>query len=88
MPVPQMSYYVGYRIERLLYSAVCICRFAEDYRIALQKSYAWMNQVPPDVTDAQGFFVRPRRRQRQSIRVKTEVLTLSFWSLNPAVVRG
>ncbi|XP_039986589.1 Fanconi anemia group J protein isoform X3 [Xiphias gladius] len=61
------------------------CRFAEDYRIALQKSYAWMNQVPPDVTDAQGFFVRPRRRQRQSIRVKTEVLTLSFWSLNPAV---
>uniref|UniRef100_A0A7N9AUS7 DNA 5'-3' helicase n=1 Tax=Mastacembelus armatus TaxID=205130 RepID=A0A7N9AUS7_9TELE len=61
------------------------CRFAEDYRVALQKSYAWNNQVPPDVPDAQGFFVRPYRRQRQSVRIKTEVLTLSFWCLNPAV---
>uniref|UniRef100_A0A7N6AHJ2 DNA 5'-3' helicase n=1 Tax=Anabas testudineus TaxID=64144 RepID=A0A7N6AHJ2_ANATE len=61
------------------------CRFAEDYRVALQKSYAWMNQVPPDVPDAHGFIVRPHRRQRQNIRVKTEVLTLSFWCLNPAV---
>ncbi|XP_069578846.1 Fanconi anemia group J protein isoform X1 [Brachyistius frenatus] len=61
------------------------CRFADDYRVALQKSYAWTNQVPPDVPDANGFFVRPRQRQRQSIRVKTEVLTLSFWCLNPAV---
>nr|XP_033486457.1 Fanconi anemia group J protein isoform X2 [Epinephelus lanceolatus] len=61
------------------------CRFAEDYRIALQKSYAWTNQAPPDVPDAQGFIVRSHRRQRQSIRVKTEVLTLSFWCLNPAV---
>ncbi|XP_070762033.1 Fanconi anemia group J protein [Enoplosus armatus] len=60
-------------------------RFAEDYRVALQRSYAWMNQVPPDVPDAQGFFVRPRQRQRQSTRVKAEVLTLSFWCLNPAV---
>uniref|UniRef100_A0A3P8S870 DNA 5'-3' helicase n=1 Tax=Amphiprion percula TaxID=161767 RepID=A0A3P8S870_AMPPE len=61
------------------------CRFAEDYRVALQKSYAWTNQVPPDVPDAQGFFVRPRHRQHQSVRVKAEVLTLSFWCLNPAV---
>uniref|UniRef100_A0A3Q1G5Q8 DNA 5'-3' helicase n=1 Tax=Acanthochromis polyacanthus TaxID=80966 RepID=A0A3Q1G5Q8_9TELE len=61
------------------------CRFAEDYRVALQKTYAWTNQVPPDVPDAQGFFVRPRHRQRQSVRVKAEVLTLSFWCLNPAV---
>lgn len=61
------------------------CRFAEDYRVALQKSYSWTNQVRPDVPDAQGFFVRPRQRQRQSIRVKIEVLTLSFWCLNPAV---
>lgn len=61
------------------------CRFSEDYRVALQKSYAWTNQVPPDVPDAQGFIVRSRARQRQSIRVKTEVLTLSFWCLNPAV---
>ncbi|KAM9801201.1 Fanconi anemia group J protein [Neosynchiropus ocellatus] len=61
------------------------CRFSEDYRVALQKSYAWTNKAPPDVPDAQGFFVRPRQRQRQSIRVKSEVLTLSFWCLNPAV---
>ncbi|XP_008306906.1 Fanconi anemia group J protein isoform X3 [Cynoglossus semilaevis] len=61
------------------------CRFAEDYRVALQKSYAWTNQAPADVPDSQGFFVRPRHRQRHSVRVKTEVLTLSFWCLNPAV---
>ncbi|XP_023276258.1 Fanconi anemia group J protein [Seriola lalandi dorsalis] len=61
------------------------CRFAEDYRVALQRTYAWSNQLPPDVPDAQGFLVRPRYRQRQSARVKTEVLTLNFWCLNPAV---
>uniref|UniRef100_A0A3B4HCA1 DNA 5'-3' helicase n=1 Tax=Pundamilia nyererei TaxID=303518 RepID=A0A3B4HCA1_9CICH len=60
------------------------CRFADDYRVALQKSYAWTNQAPPDVPDAQGFIVRPRNR-RQTVRVKAEVLTLSFWCLNPAV---
>lgn len=64
---------------------LCVCRFAEDYRVALQKSYAWTNQVPPDIPDAQGFVVRPRSR-RQTVRIKTEVLTLSFWCLNPAVV--
>uniref|UniRef100_A0A667WFM7 DNA 5'-3' helicase n=1 Tax=Myripristis murdjan TaxID=586833 RepID=A0A667WFM7_9TELE len=61
------------------------CKFAEDYRVALQQSYAWTNQTQPDVPDAQGFFARPRHRRRQTIRVKTEVLTLSFWCLNPAV---
>uniref|UniRef100_A0A673B8E6 DNA 5'-3' helicase n=1 Tax=Sphaeramia orbicularis TaxID=375764 RepID=A0A673B8E6_9TELE len=60
-------------------------RFADDYRVALQKTYAWTTQLPPDIPDANGFFVRPRHRQRQSNRVKTEVLTLSFWCLNPAV---
>lgn len=61
------------------------CRFAEDYRVALQKSYTWTSRVPPDVPDSQGFIVRPRHRQRQSASVKMEVLTLSFWCLNPAV---
>ncbi|XP_015224735.1 PREDICTED: Fanconi anemia group J protein homolog, partial [Cyprinodon variegatus] len=61
-------------------------RFAEDYRVALQRTYAWTNQAPPDVPDAQGFVARPRFRHRQSIRVKKELLTLSFWCLNPAVV--
>ncbi|XP_071768516.1 Fanconi anemia group J protein [Centroberyx gerrardi] len=61
------------------------CRFAEDYRVALQQSYTWTNQIQPDIPDAQGFFARPRHRRRQSTRVKTQVLTLSFWCLNPAV---
>ncbi|XP_053176881.1 Fanconi anemia group J protein [Scomber japonicus] len=61
------------------------CRFSEDYRVALQRSYAWTNQIPPDIPDAQGFIVRQRNRHRQSVRVKAEVLTLSFWCLNPAV---
>uniref|UniRef100_A0A8C7XDP8 BRCA1 interacting helicase 1 n=1 Tax=Oryzias sinensis TaxID=183150 RepID=A0A8C7XDP8_9TELE len=61
------------------------CRFAEDYKVALQRSYSWTNQVPPDVPDAQGFLVRPRPRRRQTARVKTEIHTLSFWCLNPAV---
>ncbi|XP_060800008.1 Fanconi anemia group J protein isoform X2 [Neoarius graeffei] len=58
------------------------CRFADDYRVALQQSYAWTTQE--DVPDAQGFFARPRRR-RQNTRTKTLVHTLSFWCLNPAV---
>ncbi|XP_041918787.1 Fanconi anemia group J protein isoform X2 [Alosa sapidissima] len=57
-------------------------RFAEDYRVALQQTYAWT--VQPDVPDAQGFFARPHRR-RNSARTKTLVHTLSFWCLNPAV---
>ncbi|XP_068601664.1 Fanconi anemia group J protein [Brachionichthys hirsutus] len=61
------------------------CRFAEDYRVALQRGYAWASQAPPDVPDARGVFVRPRHRQRQGVRVKKEVLSLSFWCLNPAV---
>ena len=88
MPVLQINYCIRYGIKLSLSCSLYVCRFAEDYRVALQKSYAWTNQVPPDTPDAQGFFVRPRVRQRQSIRVKTEVLTLSFWCLNPAVVRG
>uniref|UniRef100_A0A8C8D4Y0 DNA 5'-3' helicase n=1 Tax=Oncorhynchus tshawytscha TaxID=74940 RepID=A0A8C8D4Y0_ONCTS len=57
-------------------------RFAEDYRVALQQSYAWT--TAPDVPDAQGFFARPNRR-RHSAKTKTLVHTLSFWCLNPAV---
>ncbi len=60
-------------------------RFADDYRVALQQSYTWTTQQ--DLPDAQGFFARPQRR-RQSTRTKTLVHTLSFWCLNPAVVRA
>ncbi|KAK1785995.1 hypothetical protein P4O66_017747 [Electrophorus voltai] len=58
------------------------CRFADDYRVALQQSYVWA--TVQDVPDAQGFFARPHRR-RQGARTKTLVQTLSFWCLNPAV---
>ncbi|KAM8904944.1 Fanconi anemia group J protein isoform 3-T3 [Spinachia spinachia] len=61
------------------------CSVAEDYRIALQKTFTWTNQVPPDSPNALGFFVRPHDRQRNGTRIRTEVLTLSFWCLNPAV---
>ncbi|KAG5836754.1 hypothetical protein ANANG_G00231920 [Anguilla anguilla] len=33
------------------------CKFAEDYRVALQQTYAWTTQ--PDLPDAHGFFARP-----------------------------
>ncbi|XP_046718916.1 Fanconi anemia group J protein isoform X1 [Silurus meridionalis] len=59
------------------------CRFADDYRVALQQTYVWITQE--DVPDAQGFFARPRRNRRQTARTKTLVHTLSFWCLNPAV---
>ncbi|XP_028319623.1 Fanconi anemia group J protein, partial [Gouania willdenowi] len=59
-------------------------RFSGDYRVVLQKSFTWTNEVPPDKPDANGYFVRPTYRQR-SVKVKKEVLTLSFWCLNPAV---
>ncbi|KAJ8358971.1 hypothetical protein SKAU_G00154960 [Synaphobranchus kaupii] len=58
------------------------CKFAEDYRVALQQTYAWTTL--PDLPDARGFFGRPQRR-RQSNRTKTLVHKLSFWCLNPAV---
>ncbi|XP_061073345.1 Fanconi anemia group J protein [Conger conger] len=58
------------------------CKFAEDYRVALQQTYAWTTQ--PDLPDARGFFARPQRR-RLGNRTKTMVHTLSFWCLNPAV---
>ncbi|XP_048857527.1 Fanconi anemia group J protein isoform X2 [Brienomyrus brachyistius] len=63
------------------------CRFAEDYRVALQRTYAWASQAHvPDEPDERGFFARPRRRRQALVRrTKTPVLTLNFWCLNPAV---
>ncbi|XP_028821640.1 Fanconi anemia group J protein homolog [Denticeps clupeoides] len=58
------------------------CRFADDYRVALQQTYTWT--TAPDLPDAQGFFSRPQRR-RGNTRTKSLVHTLSFWCLNPAV---
>ncbi|XP_023679165.2 Fanconi anemia group J protein isoform X2 [Paramormyrops kingsleyae] len=63
------------------------CRFAEDYRVALQQTYTWASQAHvPDEPDEHGFFARPRRRRQAPVRrTKTPVLTLNFWCLNPAV---
>lgn len=59
-------------------------RYADDYRVALQQTYAWMNENQPDISDPSAFFTRPKRKK--SLRQKTAVHMLSFWCLNPAVV--
>ncbi|XP_039176776.1 Fanconi anemia group J protein isoform X2 [Crotalus tigris] len=56
-------------------------RFADDYRIALQQTFIWMNENPPEILDKDGFLARPRKRSR----CKTAVNSLNFWCLNPAV---
>ncbi|KFP84246.1 Fanconi anemia group J protein, partial [Acanthisitta chloris] len=58
-------------------------RFADDYRVALQQTYTWMNENQPDDLDASPFFTRPKHKK--SSRHKTLVHMLSFWCLNPAV---
>ncbi|XP_051934803.1 Fanconi anemia group J protein isoform X2 [Hippocampus zosterae] len=60
------------------------CRYAEDYRVVLQKTYSWTTKAKPYMSDAQGSMVQ-RGRQHQRVKVKTESLSLSFWCLNPAV---
>ncbi|XP_067328247.1 Fanconi anemia group J protein [Anolis sagrei] len=56
-------------------------RFADDYRVALQQTYAWTNVTPADAPDAKGFFARSKRKSRH----KVPVHNLNFWCLNPAV---
>uniref|UniRef100_A0A670YTE7 DNA 5'-3' helicase n=1 Tax=Pseudonaja textilis TaxID=8673 RepID=A0A670YTE7_PSETE len=56
-------------------------RFADDYRIALQQTFTWMNENPPDAPDKNGFLVCTRKKMRH----KTAVNSLNFWCLNPAV---
>ncbi|XP_037227472.1 Fanconi anemia group J protein isoform X4 [Falco rusticolus] len=58
-------------------------RYADDYRVALQQTYAWMEENQLDVSDTGAFFARPKRKR--SLRQKTEVHMLNFWCLNPAV---
>ncbi|XP_053130511.1 Fanconi anemia group J protein isoform X2 [Hemicordylus capensis] len=56
-------------------------RFAEDYRVSLQQTYAWTNETPADASDKNGFFAQSKRKSWH----KAAVHTLSFWCLNPAV---
>uniref|UniRef100_A0A8C6N6M8 DNA 5'-3' helicase n=1 Tax=Melopsittacus undulatus TaxID=13146 RepID=A0A8C6N6M8_MELUD len=68
----------------LLYLFKDKSRFADDYRVALQQTYTWMNENQLDASDTSAFFARPRRKK--NLRHKTVVHTLNFWCLNPAVV--
>ncbi|KAM6049595.1 Fanconi anemia group J protein [Chlamydotis macqueenii] len=58
-------------------------RYADDYRVALQQTYAWMSENQLDVSDTSAFFTRPKHKR--SSRQKTVVHMLNFWCLNPAV---
>nr|XP_012300982.1 Fanconi anemia group J protein isoform X3 [Aotus nancymaae] len=57
-------------------------RFADDYKIAIQQTYSWTNQI--DISDKNGWLVLPKNKKRS--RQKTAVHVLNFWCLNPAVV--
>nr|XP_012300983.1 Fanconi anemia group J protein isoform X4 [Aotus nancymaae] len=56
-------------------------RFADDYKIAIQQTYSWTNQI--DISDKNGWLVLPKNKKRS--RQKTAVHVLNFWCLNPAV---
>ncbi|KAM6337896.1 Fanconi anemia group J protein isoform 2-T2 [Alca torda] len=58
-------------------------RYADDYRVALQQTYTWVNENQFDVSDTSAFFTRPKHKR--SLRQKTLVHMLNFWCLNPAV---
>lgn len=58
------------------------CRFADDYKVAIQQTYSWINQT--DSSDKNEFFAQAKSRKR--VRQKTAVRMLNFWCLNPAVV--
>ncbi|KAM6465011.1 Fanconi anemia group J protein [Liasis olivaceus] len=56
-------------------------RFADDYRVALQQTYVWLNENSPDAPDKDGFLVLSKKRSRH----KMAVHSLNFWCLNPTV---
>ncbi|KAJ7427201.1 hypothetical protein BTVI_01785 [Pitangus sulphuratus] len=58
-------------------------RFADDYRVALQQTYTWVNENQHEDSDTGSYFAWPRHKK--SSRQKTLVHLLSFWCLNPAV---
>ncbi|KFP28871.1 Fanconi anemia group J protein, partial [Colius striatus] len=58
-------------------------RYADDYKVALQQTYTWMNENQLDVSDTSAFLTRPKHKR--SLRQKTMVHMLNFWCLNPAV---
>uniref|UniRef100_A0A8C6W417 DNA 5'-3' helicase n=1 Tax=Nannospalax galili TaxID=1026970 RepID=A0A8C6W417_NANGA len=56
-------------------------RFADDYKVAIQQTYSWTNQIA--ISDKNGVLALPKNKKR--VRQKIGVHVLSFWCLNPAV---
>nr|XP_048302714.1 Fanconi anemia group J protein isoform X2 [Myodes glareolus] len=56
-------------------------RFADDYKIAIQQTYSWTNQIA--VFDKNGVLALPKNKKHS--RQKIGVNVLNFWCLNPAV---
>ncbi|KAB0367277.1 hypothetical protein FD755_020601, partial [Muntiacus reevesi] len=57
------------------------CLFADDYKVAIQQTYSWINQS--DTTDKNGILILSKNKKRS--RQKAAVHVLNFWCLNPAV---
>ncbi|EGV98907.1 Fanconi anemia group J protein isoform X1 [Cricetulus griseus] len=56
-------------------------RFADDYKIAIQQTYSWTNQIA--IFDKSGVLAVPKNKKHS--RQKIGVNVLNFWCLNPAV---
>lgn len=65
-----------------LITILFLFRFADDYKVAIQQTYSWINQT--DTSDKNGFLVLPKNKKR--LQQKAAVHVLNFWCLNPAVV--
>lgn len=63
-------------------SIVFAFRFADDYKVAIQQTYSWTNQIA--VFDKNGVLALPKNKKHS--RQKIGVNVLNFWCLNPAVV--
>lgn len=56
-------------------------RFADDYKVAIQQTYSWTNQIA--IFDKTGVLAVPKNKKHS--RQKIGVNALNFWCLNPAV---
>ncbi|XP_023372406.1 Fanconi anemia group J protein [Otolemur garnettii] len=57
-------------------------RFADDYKIAIQQTYSWINETN---TSDKNMLVALLPKNKKRSRQKTAVHVLNFWCLNPAV---
>jgi len=69
----------------MFYSSISIIspfRFADDYKVAIQQTYSWTNQIA--IFDKNALLPVPKNKKHS--RQKIGVNVLNFWCLNPAVV--